>query len=154
MGGSDGVAAIEVCDGPGHLEDPVVRPSRQPESVQGPLKQAGDVGGGATVAADIGQTHLTVGEDPRRVAQALDLTVTGLGDPLANDGAPLTRPILEQLPERYRRDLNVKVDSIEKWTRDPRSIAEYVHRITSAPPRVVSKPATGTLLRCLFAMPL
>ncbi len=95
------------------------------------------------MSADLRGTHLSIGKDPDRVSEALDLPVSSPGDPLSHDGRSLTRPIPGEIPKRNRRDLDVKVDSIEKWTRHLRSIALHVLGITSTPPRVVSKPATG-----------
>ncbi len=140
----DAVTPVEVCDRPGHLEDAVVRAGRQAQSVQGSSEESSHLRGGATVSAQVRRAHLAVGEDPCRVAESFDLSVAGSGDALAHGGGPLPRPIPGELPKRNRRDLYVEVDPVQERTRHLRPITLYVHRIASAPPRVVSVPTTRT----------
>ena len=71
----------------------MVRPGRQPQSVESPLKESCDIGGGTTVPSKLRRTHLAIGKDPGRIAEALDLSISGLGDAFTYEGCSFARPV-------------------------------------------------------------
>jgi len=122
----------------------MVCPGRQPQSVESPLKGSCDIGGGTTVPSKLRRTHLAIGKDHGKIAEALDLSVSDLGDAFTHEGCPLARPVAGEFSKRNRRNLDVEVNSIEEWAGDLRSISLHVQWVTSAAPRLISIPPTRT----------
>lgn len=68
--GGDLSATGKVRDGPRHFQDPVVRPSREAESVDGPLEDPGNLGGWTAKAPELAGAHLAVVVGPRQPGES------------------------------------------------------------------------------------
>ena len=154
--GLDGVAAVEVGDGAGELEDPMkgagaelqLRHRRLDERLAGLVQLA--------VLAHLGWPHVGVGlvqeaaVAPRRervfrqrFRQAVALDGAGAFDAGANGAAGLTEAVGEELVVVDARDVNVDVDAVEEGAGDALLIASDGPRTTSTFFLIVTKVTAG-----------
>ena len=151
MGGADLVAAGEVGDGAGNLEDAVEGAGGEAELLEGTVEQcaAGRVDGAETTER-LG-AHGCVDRCGGGGAEALPLDGAGGlhsgGD--CRGGLGRTRA---QLPKADRRDLDVQVDPVEQGTGDAAAIALDERRRAAAVVPRISQVAAGAFLRTLSAM--
>src|SRR5256885_2857386 len=108
-----GCGALEIGDGAGDLENPVVRPGGEREpGDRSPQQRIGAIGDAAE-GADVAWGHVRVGVDPGAAREAVALHGAGPIHPLAHRLTPLAPALIGEGAALHRRYLEVDVDAVE-----------------------------------------
>ena len=139
----DGLGLVQVSDGPGHPEDPVVASGGQLHPVIGLAHQRGAPVVQHAVGPQLLLAHLGVADQPLSlpalVAPVLDLP--GGVDPAANLRRGLSRLPAGQLPEVQGRHLYLNINPVHQRPGDPAPVPLHLAEAAPAPARRVAVPA-------------
>ncbi len=120
----------EIGDGPGHPQDAVIGPRRQPETAAGVVEQAPPIGIGLRPTADGIGPHLAVAFQ-LGAGETLDLKPADGGHPSRDVDRGLTAPVRRQIAPRHRRHRDLEIESVEERPRKPRPVALNRQRRTT-----------------------
>ena len=113
----------QICDGARHLQNPIVRPSRQAQLVDRPFQQSFALLVDRTVAANVAGGHMGVAEQLGVAFEAGQLPLTGGVDPFAYRSGGFTRRLAHQVVEGDSGDLDVEIDPVEEGAGDAGAVA-------------------------------
>ncbi len=110
-------AGLQVRDGAGHFQDPVVGAGGKAELVHGLFHERLAVVADLAVLPDMARLHVRIGIDTVAF-EAFELGCPGAGDAVADRGRRLTQGVRRNLVELDGRDLDMDVDPVHKRTGD------------------------------------
>lgn len=130
MVGLEGLAAVQVGDGPGHPEDAVIAPGGEAHVLVGPLHKGLALPVQGAVLPQLGLAHGGVAQGPLR-AVALGLDGPGLGHPGSDGGRGLPGAAVGQSLKLQGGDLGEEVDPVQQGAGELAQI--LLHLLGGAP---------------------
>ena len=126
VGGLDGLAAFQVGNGAGYLEDTVVGAGREVEACHGAFQQGEAALIGTGVEGEQTAGHLCIAVDSGYLGVALLLHLSGTDHAFADDGARFAGAYISHLFERDGGYFNLQVDAVEQGAGDAVQVLLYL----------------------------
>lgn len=142
----------EIGDRPRDLENPVIRPRREPEPVNGQGEQRVRAVGGLAVPGEIPGRHVRVGKEPAAPGESLELDLPRAVHAFADRCARLAARLAGEIAIRHGGHLEVDVDPVEQGAGHAGQVTLDADGAARTGSGGVTEVAARTPLRSPFAM--